>query len=88
MPDKARFLLALALAWGFVLLSLAATALLAGRGPERRGASRWCRRSCANAPPMSVVAALLLLVPLAFVLRVAVSPVCQTRRDGWPRTRA
>ena len=67
MPDKVRILLALALAWGFVLFSLAATALLLGAdlsAAELALVSPILRERAAHV----VVAALLLLVPLALVL--------------------
>ncbi len=67
MPDKGRFLLALALAWGFVLLSLATTGLLLGAdlsAEELALVSPILRERAAHL----VVAVLLLLVPLALGL--------------------
>jgi DNA polymerase-3 subunit epsilon len=69
MSGKARFYMALATAWGFVLLALAGTALLVGadlNSAEREQALAILRDRAAHI----VVAALLLLVPLAIVLRV------------------
>jgi DNA polymerase-3 subunit epsilon len=69
MSGKARFYLALATAWGFVLLALAGTALLVGAdlsAAEREQALAILRDRAAHV----VVAALLLLVPLVVVLRV------------------
>jgi DNA polymerase-3 subunit epsilon len=68
MSTKARFFLSLAAAWGFVLFALAATALLVGADladPEREQALAILRDRAAHV----VVVALLLLVPLWFVLR-------------------
>jgi len=69
MSGKARFVVALAIAWGFVLLALAGTALLVGAdldAAEREQAVAILRDRAAHV----VVAALLLLVPLYFALRV------------------
>jgi DNA polymerase-3 subunit epsilon len=69
MSGKARFYLALAIAWGFVLLALAGTALLVGADlspAEREQALAILGDRAAHV----VVAALLLLVPLVVVLRV------------------
>jgi DNA polymerase-3 subunit epsilon len=68
MSGKARFFVALALAWGFVLLALAATALLVGAdldAGEREQAVAILRDRAAHV----VVAMLLLLVPLYFAVR-------------------
>jgi DNA polymerase-3 subunit epsilon len=69
MSGKARVYLALAIAWGFVLLALAGTALLVGADlspAEREQALAILGDRAAHV----VVAALLLLVPLVVVLRV------------------
>ena len=69
MSNKVRFYLALAVAWGFVLLALAGTALLVGvdlDAAERDQAVAILRDRAAHV----VVAALLLLAPLYLVLRV------------------
>jgi len=69
MSGKSRFALALALAWGCVLLALAGTVLLVGAdldAAERDQAVAILRDRAAHV----VVAALLLLVPLYFAVRV------------------
>jgi DNA polymerase-3 subunit epsilon len=69
MSGKARFYLALATAWGFVLLALAGIALLVGAdlsAAEREQAESILRDRAAHI----AVALLLLLVPLVFMLRV------------------
>ena len=68
MRDNVRFLLALAAAWGFVLLSLAATALLVDvdlSADEHALAVEILRGRAAHV----ITAALLLLAPLAFLVR-------------------
>ncbi len=68
MRDNVRFLLALAAAWGFVLLALAATALLVDLdlgADEHALAVEILRGRAAHV----VIAALLLLAPLAFLVR-------------------
>jgi DNA polymerase III subunit epsilon len=68
MSDRLRFLLALAAAWGFVLFALGATALLvvADLSPAERAQ---LSAMLGERTPHIVVAALLLLVPLAVALR-------------------
>jgi len=69
MSGKARFYLALAAAWGFVMLALAGMALLVGADlapAEREQAAALLRDRSAHV----VVAALLVVAPLWFVLRV------------------
>jgi DNA polymerase-3 subunit epsilon len=68
MSGKARFVLALAIAWGCVLVALAGTALLVGAdfsAAEREQAVAILRDRAAHV----VVAVLMLLVPLHFVVR-------------------
>jgi DNA polymerase-3 subunit epsilon len=68
MSGKTRFFVALATAWAFVLVAMAGTALLVGAdlgATEREQAAAILRDRAAHV----VIAALLLLVPLHFVVR-------------------
>jgi DNA polymerase III subunit epsilon len=68
MRDKARFALALAAAWGFVLASVVAAALIVSADLTERELAL-VEAVLVDHAAIAIVAALLLIAPLAFVLR-------------------
>ena len=68
MRDNVRFLLSVAAAWGFVVLSLAATALLVDLDLSEQEHAQAIEILGGHAAHV-VTAALLLLVPLVFLVR-------------------
>ncbi len=80
MSDQARFAAALAAAWGFVLAAMAGTALLAVADLPADERTRLAGLAADRAPGL-VVAALLLLVPLAAVVRALLARYVKAPRQ-------